>query len=229
MTGSPFTGDHLYSVMRYLKRLSIREKIQSFDKSHLFEALRGGPKQKKLTEREKKVVSIHEAGHAVVALSVKESTPVERISIDSDFAESLGFTEQQKHPDQFVITKRQLLADMMILFGGREAELMVFNDNSIGSENDLQRANYICKEMVEHLGMTDGMGVWSRLSGCSYSEFLQQRRDKICLEMLEASRRKCREILEARRDLVERIAEVLLAEKTINRERLESILSERST
>lgn len=223
MTGTAFTGDHLYSACRYLKRLQIRENRDSFDKADVHLALRGGELKRKLSEEERNVVAYHEAGHAVIALCLKDASPVERISVDSDYAEALGYIKQEERKNKFMVTKRQLLADLIVLMGGREAELLIFNDLSSGSENDIHRANYLVNEMVSRWGMSEAFGVQIIANGEMSAEALSKR-DLAVADILEKARQKARQILEQRLDLVKALGETVLSEKVLERERIMEFL-----
>ncbi|MCJ8345208.1 AAA family ATPase, partial [bacterium] len=117
MTGTPYTGDHLNAIMRYLKRIQIREARSNFDDKDLYEAMHGGKTKVSLNAEEKEVIAYHEAGHALVALSIKESSDVERISINSDYTDALGYVQHAGRKNKYVITKKQLLADLIVLMG----------------------------------------------------------------------------------------------------------------
>ncbi|MEE2925211.1 MAG: AAA family ATPase [bacterium] len=225
MTGTSYTGDHLYSACRFLKRLQIRENKSSFEKAEIHLALRGGEQKRKLSDEERNVVAYHEAGHAVVALCLKDASPVERISVDSDYAEALGYMKQEERKNKFMVTKRQLLADLIVLMGGREAELLIFNDLSSGSENDIFRANYLVTEMVSRWGMSEAFGV-QIVPEREMSADALARRDAAVGDILEKARLRARQILEQRIELVKALGETVLIEKVMERERISEFLDE---
>lgn len=222
MTGSPFTGDHLYSVMRFLKRLRIRENRSVFSKEDIYLAMRGGEKKLSLTEKEKRVVACHESGHAIVAMSIKETTPVERISIDSDCTDMLGYLKQEEREDAFVLTRRQMLADLVILMAGREAELLEFQDLSVGSENDIMRANRIAADMVGKLGMSEAFGV--RICEGEISDETMRNKDRIIADILERARKKARSILESNHEALKLLSESLIRKKVMERAEIEALV-----
>ena len=223
MTGTSYTGDHLYSACRFLKRLQIRENKSSFQKAEIHLALRGGEQKRKLSEEERNVVAYHEAGHAVVALCLKDASPVERISVDSDYAEALGYMKQEERKNKFMVTKRQLLADLIVLMGGREAELLIFNDLSSGSENDIYRANYLVTEMVSRWGMSEAFGV-QIIPEREMSADALAKRDAAVGDILEKARLKARQILEQRIELVKALGEAVIAQKVMERESIANFL-----
>ena len=223
VTNSSMSGDHLYSAMRYLKRLQIREFRKDFSQRELYMALRGGESKVSLTEEERAVVATHEAGHTVTALALKDASPVERVSVDSDFSDTLGYVKHKERKNKFVLTRRQFLADLIVLMGGREAELLVYKDISTGSEQDIYWANSVAEDMVTRYGMSKSLGVRVELNG-GLSVESERLKDKAISEILENSRIQAREILTENKELLEAISNALIQEKVLERERIEEIL-----
>ena len=117
-----------------------------------------------------RVVATHESGHAVCALYCEHATPIERISIQADTAGALGFVRYQDPAHRYVVTRAELLDDICILMGGREAEILLLDDVSIGSVGDLERATAIARALVEEFGLGgDGVPVLAFLSRCAGS------------------------------------------------------------
>jgi len=225
-TGTRFSGDHLNAVCRYLKRWSIREKKHSFSREELLLALRGGQVKLGLTDHERKVVAYHEAGHALVALSLRDAAPVERISVDSDYTDFLGYVQHAQREDKHVITKKQMLAELVILMGGREAELLMFEDISSGSENDVLRASRLAWDMVCRWGMSEGFGVRVLEDEQELSEPMAQKRDEAIDTMLTQARNHAKKILAARRDHVKLLGETLIQKKVLQRSDIIKLLGE---
>ncbi|PCJ17226.1 MAG: ATP-binding protein [Candidatus Cloacimonadota bacterium] len=216
MTGSQFTGDHLNSIMRYLRRIQIREARTAFEDKDLYDAMHGGKTRLVLNSDEKEVVAYHEAGHALVALSIKESSDVERISINSDYTDALGYVQHVGRKNKYVITKKQLLADLIVLMGGREAEHLIFKDISIGSQNDIYRANKLVEEMVSVLGMSEAFGV-RVVEGNNISSDILNKRDRAIDEILERAKKKARQILETRIEMLHTLKNELISKETLER------------
>ena len=223
VTGSSMSGDHLYSSMRYLKRIQIREGRDQFHRQELYLALRGGESKVSLTGEERAVIAVHEAGHTLVALALKDASPVERVSVDSDFSDALGYLKQKERKNKYVLTRRQILADLIVLMGGREAELLVYQDLSIGSENDIYHANLLVEEMVTRLGMSEALGVRVNTEMGLSSES-ERIKDHAIGQILENARRQAREILGSNRALLDAISKALVKEKVLERERVDQIL-----
>ena len=119
-----------------------------------------------MTAAEERVVATHEAGHAVCALFCPHAPPIERITIASEVSGALGFVRYQDPTHRYIVTRGELLDDLCVLMGGREAELLLLDDLSIGSAHDLSRATEIARALVEEFGMGgDVVGVRSFRSG----------------------------------------------------------------
>jgi len=191
----------------------------------LFRALRGGDAKVRLNDNERRVVAYHEAGHAVVALSLKDASPVERVTIDSDYTDALGYLKQAERENKYVFTRKQLLADLIVLMGGREAEHLIFQDISGGSENDIYRANLIVEDMVTRYGMSEAFGVRVQ-HRANLSDSAQKERDKAINEILDIVKKRAREILEKRKDLLVGIAEKLIEQRVLEREEILKFVDE---
>ncbi len=113
-----------------------------------------GPSKKRLQdELEKKMTAYHEAGHAVLAHVLPYADPVHRISIVSR-GQALGYTFTPPEKDKLQILKSELLDDMVVMFGGRAAEMLIFNEQTAGASNDIERATRIARSMVVRFGMS---------------------------------------------------------------------------
>jgi cell division protease FtsH len=125
-----------------------------------------------------------------------------------------------------VITKKQMLAELVILMGGREAELLVFEDISSGSENDVLRASRLARDMVCRWGMSEGFGVRVIEDDDDVSEPLAQKRDEAIETMLAQSRAHAKKILQARRDHLKLLGEALIVKKVMQRNEIIKLLGE---
>lgn len=154
--GTRFSGDHLNALCRSLARLRLREdRTDATTADDVERALTEWVDRPAMTSAEQNVVATHEAGHAVVNLFCDHAKPIERISIKGDAAGALGFVQYQDPAHRYVVTRGQLLDDLCILMGGREAEQLLLDDISIGSAGDLDRATEIARALVEDFGMGD--------------------------------------------------------------------------
>jgi cell division protease FtsH len=234
--GTRFSGDHINALCRALARIRLREQKPGPTTSDDIErALTEWVERPKMTPEEQRVVATHEAGHAVVSLFCENATPIDRISIQGDAAGALGFVRYQDPSNRYVVTRGQLLDDLCILMGGREAELLLLDDLSIGSAGDLNRATEIAHALVEEFGMSDVTGVrrfqdatgtGDRRRDLSPSQLEQL--DAQIKELLENAKQRAAEILAEHVDLVKTLRELLLVRKVIDAKTLNSIVESES-
>jgi cell division protease FtsH len=111
-------------------------------------------KNRLINPKEKKIVAYHELGHAIVAMTLPETDPVQKISIIPRGIAALGYTMQVPTEDRFLMRRTELLNRIATLLGGRAAEEIVFDDISTGAHNDLSRATDIARSMVKEYGMS---------------------------------------------------------------------------
>lgn len=222
MTGMPYTGDHMNSICRNLKRIQIREKKKEFTKEDISFALRGGVDKKKLTDEELNVVAYHEAGHAVVATFLQETTSVERISVDSDYGMALGYVKQEEKSSKFLYSRKQLMADMVVLMGGREAEMEFLGDITSGSSNDIERANTLAHHMTSTFGMTDSMGTFVRTRDTS--DDTSHQAERVMRILLKNAQKTARKIIQENRNLLEVLAETLKEKKVLEKADYEALV-----
>lgn len=231
--GTRFSGDHINALCRALARIRLREKIdRPTTTADIERALTEWIDRPKMTAKEQQVVATHEAGHAVCAMFCEHATPIERISIQGDAAGALGFVQYQDPAHKYVVTRGQLLDDLCILMGGREAEQLLLDDLSIGSSDDLRRATNIARALVEEFGMGgDIVGVCRYESDDERSpgRFRQlspkqlETLDNRVRELLEEARFRAAAMLKDNQALVETLRDLLLQHKVIDAKTLTSI------
>ncbi len=155
----PFAGDHIQAVCRALKRQSLRTGNTEFTNDDIDKALQRKTKRPVvLSAHEERVVAVHEAGHALIAILLPRATPPERISIVADMEGALGYVLRQARARPYALTEEDMRAEVCVGLGGMAAEKLVFNEFSIGAWTDLQQANTIVRALVEQYGMSR-MGV----------------------------------------------------------------------
>ncbi len=115
-------------------------------------------KNRLINPQERKIVAYHEVGHALVALSLPGTDPVQKISIIPRGIAALGYTMQVPTEDRFLLRKTEILNRIASLLGGRAAEEIVFGDISTGAHNDLARATDMARSMVKEYGMSSQVG-----------------------------------------------------------------------
>ena len=229
------SGDHIQAICRSIARMRLREKKvgQPTDVDDVEKAMNAYAERPALTPKEEHVVATHEAGHAVAALFTPNSPAIDRISIRSDLAGALGFVSYTDPAHRYVVTQNQLLDQICTLFGGREAELLLCDDLSIGSGADLDRATAIAQALVEQFGMgNESVGVRrfeserdERLAdSMRLSDSMRAAMEGSVREILEEQRKRAATILREHKALVVSLRDLLLEKKVLDREALAGIL-----
>ena len=223
--GTRFTGDHINALCRSLARIRLREDREDATTTEdVDRALTEWVDRPNMTLSEERVVATHEAGHAVCTLFCEHTPPIERISIRGDLAGALGFVKSKDPAQKYIVTQNYLLDRLCVLMGGREAEMMLLNDLSIGSSGDLDHATSIARALVEEFGMGGPkVGVGQQITKPygnererQYSQAQLEHIDNAVHEILEKARLRSREILEDNRTMVETLRDLLLDKKVID-------------
>lgn len=157
-----FTGADLANLVNEAALLAARmnkKRIGMAELEDSIERVIAGPekKSKVISEREKKLVSYHEAGHAIVGYLLPNTDPVHKVSIIPR-GRAGGYTLLLPKEDRHYMTKNQLLDQITMLMGGRVAEMLVLKEISTGAQNDLERATEIARKMVMEYGMSEELG-----------------------------------------------------------------------
>lgn len=193
-----------------------------------------------MTKEETRRVAYHEAGHAVVAMSVEHADPVHRVTIIPRSVGALGATLQLPTDDRHLVLRRELLDRICVMLAGRASEQLAFDDVSTGAEDDLERATETARLMVCRFGMSDAIGPRS-LGGRNGSAFLDLPRfggtsdrsygdetarliDEEIDRVLAEQQNRAEALLADRTEALHRVVEILLEEETIDGERLMSVL-----
>jgi cell division protease FtsH len=234
--GTRYSGDHLNALCRAIARLRLRQaRTDATTADDVEQALTEWLDRPKMTGAEERVVATHESGHAVCALFCPHAPPIERISIVADTAGALGFVRYQDPVHRYVVTRAELLDDMCVLMGGREAELLLLDDLSIGSAHDLARATEIARALVEEFGMGgDAVGLRSFRGGGDegqrppLSPAQLESIDTRVRELLQEAHERAAGILEENRGAVEALRELLLEQKVVDARRLKDLIKEGS-
>jgi cell division protease FtsH len=232
--GTRYSGDHLNALCRALARIRLRENwTRPSEPADIDRALTEWIERPQMTLSEQRVVATHEAGHAVCSLFCTHSMPIERISIQADTAGALGFVRYQDPTHKYVVTRAELLDDLCVLMGGREAEQLLLDDLSIGSAGDLHRATNIARALVEEFGMGDeGVGV-CRFRGDegertkNLSPVQLEALDRATRGLLEEARKRAAAILAENRAMIEMLRDTLLEKKVIDAKTLKEMIGKK--
>jgi cell division protease FtsH len=188
-----------------------------------------------LTEEERRLTAFHEAGHAVVAIHTPGSDPIHKVTIVPR-GQALGLTLGLPDKDRYNYTKEWLLGQLVIFFGGRAAEELVFGAAMVtaGASNDIERATNVARRMVTKFGMSDAIGmmaVGDREQEIFLGREIQQRRevsertaeavDDEVKKMLDAAYQRAAGIVRTERALLDRIVEALMERETLDREEVD--------
>ena len=190
-----------------------------------------------LSDKEKKAVAFHEVGHALVAALLEGTDPVHKITIVPRTMGALGYTMQLPEEEKYLISKEELMNQIMVMLGGRSAEEEVFGLISTGASNDIERATQTARSMVTMYGMSerfDMMGLESMqnryLDGRAVrncSEETSTIIDEEILKVIKDAHNKARALLRDNRDLLDKISEILLEKETLFGDEFMAIVCEK--
>jgi cell division protease FtsH len=194
-------------------------------------------KNRLINPMEKEIVAYHELGHAIVAMSLPGTDPVQKVTIIPRGIAALGYTMQAPTEDRYLMKKGELLNKIATLLGGRAAEEVVFGEISTGAHNDLSRATDIARSMVKEYGMSPKLGQVYFAKGQrsqflnmmpegqnEYSEATAEAIDTEIQEIIENQYQKSLEILQSRKDLLKQAFSLLLEKETIEGGELKAMM-----
>jgi cell division protease FtsH len=223
----------LASVRRGSSKVGLSDFEEAIDRMQLGLKKEG----RVMTSDEKRRVAFHEAGHALVALSMKHADPVHRVTIIPRSIGALGATLQLPTEERYLMTREELRDGICVLMGGRTAEELACEDVSTGAEDDLERATEMARLMVCRFGMSDALGpaTFGRNARArflslpfeaaerNFSEDTARTIDAEIKTLIKAEHERARRMLEAKRAALEAIATELLKRETLQRDELESL------
>lgn len=237
-----FSGADLANLMNEGAILAARENKTIIEQIHLYEAIEKvllGPERKSrtLSEQEKKITAYHEAGHALVAASLKDADPVHKISIISR-GQAGGYTLKLPTEDRYLRTRKQFLADLAMTLGGYSAEETIFKDISTGASNDLAVASEIARRMVTRYGMGKfgpiTFGKTQELiflgkeisTERNYSDKIASEIDGEVEHILSSAHKTAREMLRKYKDALDALAQKLIEKETIEKDEFEQLVEQ---
>ena len=235
-----FSGADLANLVNEAAILAARENKDSIGADEFEESVDrviAGParRSRRVSDKEKKVIAYHEAGHAIVAAHVPGADPVHKVTIVARGAAG-GYTRMLPEEDRGLYSKGQFEAQMAVMMGGKTAEEIVFGEVTTGASNDLQQASKIARRMVTEFGMSESLGprafdessmvfLGKELAqGRNYSDAVAEEIDSEIGKLLEKSKATAKRILTENRARLDRLAGRLIEVETLDGDQLTDLL-----
>ncbi|MCL5676743.1 MAG: AAA family ATPase, partial [Firmicutes bacterium] len=237
-----FTGADLANLMNEAALLAARERKRKVGMPELENAIdrvvAGGPEKKNriISEKEKKVVAYHEAGHALVAKLLPNADPVHKISIIPR-GRALGYVLTLPLEDRYLVTKSELLDRITHALGGRAAEEIIFGEISTGAEDDIEKSSKLARRMITEFGMSEELGPLTfgtkqdqvflgRDLGRerNYSEEIASVIDREVRHVVNKCYEAARETIRKNRKKLDGIAQALMERETLEGPQLQALL-----
>jgi len=220
----------IFAARRNKHQVFQEELLESIEKVLL------GPERKShiLSKKEKEIAAYHETGHALVSSSLSEAEPVRKISIIAR-GPAAGYTLKMPREERKIKTKSEFLAEMATLLGGYCAEKLKFGEITTGAANDLERASELARKLVKEYGMSSlgpvSFGEKEELvflgkeisEQRNYSEKVAAQIDKEVSKFIKNAEGQARKILLKKKNLLDKVAKILIAKETIEREEFEKL------
>ena len=236
---SGLAGADIENVLNEAALLTARDgryKISMIDIQEAINKVLMGPKKvsRVITEQDKKITAIHEAGHAIVAQTLPNCDNVQEISVIPR-GQAGGYTLTFDEKDRTHMQKQKLLDTLCMMLGGRTAEEIMLDDITTGASNDIERATKIARKMVAEWGMSDKIGLLSFGEGeevfigrdyqrqLPYSQELASTIDKEVSKIINEAHARAREIILSKKDVIEKVQKILLEKETIYKEEFEML------
>lgn len=239
-TTAGFTGADLENLLNEAAIIAAKDKrmyICQNDIKHAFIKVGIGAEKKSrvISEKEKRITAFHEAGHAILFHLLPDVGPVYTVSIIPTGAGAAGYTMPLPEKDEMFRTKGQMLQEIIVDFGGRVAEELIFEDVTTGASQDIKQATAMAKAMVTKYGMSDDVGMIcydddeevfiGRDLGHTrgYSENVAARIDSEVKRILDECSNKARQMIRENEDVLYRCADLLLEKEKIGRSEFEAL------
>ncbi|MCP1101457.1 cell division protease FtsH [Aequitasia blattaphilus] len=234
-------GSDLANMINEAAINAVKHGRQAVSQDDLFEAVEvvlvGKEKKDRImSQEERKIVSYHEVGHALVTALQKDAEPVQKITIVPRTMGALGYVMQTPEEEKFLNTKKELQAMLVTMLAGRAAEEIVFDTITTGASNDIERATSLARSMITQYGMSEKFGliglesIQNRyLDGRAVQNCAEETAaeiDKEVMKMLKESYEEGKEMLIAHREALDKIAAHLIEKETITGKEFMSIFYE---
>jgi cell division protease FtsH len=201
------------------------DMIEQEDFDTALERVVAGLQQRRVvTEKEKRILAYHEAGHALMSHLVGDPQPTQKVTIISR-GRALGYTLNTPQEDRYLHTKEELFDLLKVLLSGRAAEQIVFGRITNGAANDLERATGIARAMIFEFGMGDEITSRTmRADNYALSEETKRLRDDEQARLTDSAYEEAKRLIAKHRAALDRVAGALLERETLNRSELEQVL-----
>jgi cell division protease FtsH len=237
-----FSGADLANLVNEAAILAVQEGKKSVSQQNIYDSVEKvtlGPARKSrlVSDKEREITAYHEAGHALVATSLKHSDPVHKVSIVSR-GNAGGYTLKLPIEDRHLKTKSQFLADLAVAMGGYVTEGLIFKDVSTGASSDLKEASRLARLLVTRFGMSEHMGPVSFdnqqdeyvflgrdiMAGRGYSEEVASKIDKEVEGFINAALKTAQKIVSMNKRALKSIADALLKQEVLEQEEFELLI-----
>ncbi len=234
-------GADLANIVNEAALNAVRRESKSVSQKDFIDAVElvftGAEKKDKIMSlEEKKIIAYHEVGHAVVSAVQKGTSPLQKITIVPRTTGSLGYTMQIPETEKYIVTKEDVLTQVRSLMGGRVAEEVFFNTTSTGASNDIDRITRILRSAIAVYGMSEKFDMVSLENKDSYfldatysmkcSESMHLEIDKELIRIVKALHEQTKEIITSNKEVIIKIADVLIQKEKITGEEFMSIFNE---
>ena len=238
-----FSGADLENLLNEAALLAARQNKSQIDMHDCEEAIDrviAGPERKSriMSQREKELVAYHESGHALTAKLLPNADPLHKVTIIPR-GMALGITMQLPTEDRYLMTKAEIVDRIMVLLGARAAEELIFQENTTGAHDDLQKATSLARKMVMEFGMSAKIGPIALgkkheqvflgrdiVEERNYSEEVASQIDTEVRSIIDTCYANAYHLLETNIDKLHRLAETLLEKETIEADEVERLLSD---
>jgi cell division protease FtsH len=236
-----FSGADLANLMNEAAILAARRGKKSITQDELYESVEKvilGPERRSrvISAKEKEITAYHEGGHALVAASLKDADPVQKVSIISRGIAG-GYTMKLPIEERHLRTKKQFLTDLAMMLGGYASEKLIFGDISTGASNDLKEATDLARKLVTKYGMSDTLGPQTFgkteeliflgreiATEKNYSEDTAKKIDAEVEKFIEHAYQTAQKILKTNKAALKKIADELVEKETLEQEDFYNLL-----
>ena len=223
-------GSDLANMINEAAIMAVKKGRKAICQKDMFDAMEvvmmGKEKKNKiLSEEERKVVSYHEVGHALTSALQKDAEPVQKITIIPRTSGALGYVLQTPEEEKFLLSKKEILARLVVCMGGRAAEEVVFDSVTTGASNDIQQATNLARAMVTQYGMSEKfglMGLESRESMyldngsvLNCSDETASHVDEEVMRILKEAYEEAKRLITENRECLDQISAFLIEKETI--------------